>query len=101
MNTKLVAALHTKRASQGGHGGQSRGCRASAGAGATTPTRGTPTGTTAAIRTYKQDLEPPIHYCLTCVPGCRHNSAKCPAPATSHVYTSTKRDMQGEAEAKK
>ena len=101
VKTKLVAALQTQRASRGGHGGKSRGHGRGRGASATTPTLGPPTGAGAATRTEKQDLEPPIHYCWTCVPGFRHNSAKCPAPATGHVYTATKRDMQGGAEAQK
>ena len=105
VNTKLVAELQNQRASRDGNGGRSRGlgCRASAGAGAgaTTPTHGPPTGAGTATRTKKQDPEPPIHYCWTCVPGCRHNSVKCPAPAAGHVYISTKRDMQVRSEAQK
>ena len=61
----------------------------------------TPTGAVLATRTDNQDLEPPIHYCWTCGPGCRHDIGKCPAPATGHVYTANKRDMQGGAEAQK
>ena len=80
VNTKLVAALQTQRASRVGNGGQSwgrgRGASAGAGAGATTPTHVPPTGVGTSTRTEKQDLEPPIHYCWTCVPECRHNSAK-------------------------
>ena len=111
VNTKLVAALQTQRASQGGNGKQSRrrgrgrrasaGAGAGAGAGATTPTHGPPTGVGATTRTDKQDLEPPIHYCWACGPGFRHNSAKCSTLETGHVYMATKRDMQGGAEAQK
>ena len=103
VNTKLVAALQTQQASRGGNGGriQGRGRRSSAGTGATIPTHGPPTGAGTSTKTEKQDLEPPIHYCWTCGPGCMDNSAKCPAPATGHVYTTTKRDIQGGAEAQK
>ena len=94
VNAKLVTALQPQRASRGGRGGRSR--RRGRGSGATTPT-----GAVSAIKTNDQDLEPPIHYCWTCVPGYRDNSAKCPAPATGHVYTATKRDMQGGEEATK
>ena len=94
VNTRLVTALHPQRASRGGRGGQSRG--RGRGAGTTTPT-----GAVSASRTDNQDLEPPIHYCWMYGPGCRHNSAKCPAPATGHVYMATKGDMQGGAESKK
>ena len=59
----------------------------------TTPTLGPPTGTRAATMTNKQDLEPPIYYCWTWGPGCKHNSAKSPASVTGHVYTAAKRDM--------
>ena len=97
VNTKLVAALQPQQSSQGGRGGQSRGRRD----GATTPTLGPPTSAVLTTRTNNQDLEPPIHYCWTCGPGCRHNSAKCPAYATVHIYTATKWDMQGGAEAQK
>ena len=99
VNTKLVAALQNQQASRGGNGGRSR--RRGSGAGATTPTHGPPTGAGTATRTKKKDLEPPIHYCWTCGPGYRHNGAKCSAPATGHVYTATKQDMQGGAESQK
>ena len=65
VNTKLVAALKNQQASWDGNGGQSRGRRRGASAGATTPTHGPPTGAGTATRTKKQDLEPPIHYCWT------------------------------------
>ena len=94
VNTKLVTSLQTQRAIQGGCGG--RGRRLGRGTGTATHT-----GTVLATGTDDQDLEPPIHYCWTCGPGCRHNSAKCPAPATGHVYMATNQDMQGGAEAKK
>ena len=103
VNAKLVTALHPQRASWGGCGGQSRGRGRGRGRGASTtaPTIVPPTGAVLATRTNNQDLEPPIHYCWTCGPGCRQNSAKCPAPATGHVYTATKQDMQGGAESHK
>ena len=93
VNTKLVTALQPQRASWSDRVGQSRGRGAGAGACATKPTHVPPTGKISATRTDNQDLEPPIYYCWTCGPGCRHNSAKCPAPSTGHVYTATKRDM--------
>ena len=105
MNTKLVAALQTQQAIQVGKRERSRGRRrgesANAGARPTTPTNGPPTGAGTATRTNKQDLDPPIHYYWTYVPGCRHNSAKFPAPATGHIYTATNRDIQGRAEVQK
>ena len=94
VNANLVTALQPQRASRGGRGGRGRGRRR--GAGTTTYT-----GAVSATRTNNQDLEPPTHYCWTCVPGCRHTSSKCPAPATGHVKTATKRDIQGGAEATK
>ena len=90
VNTKLATALQTQRASRGGHGGRVRGAGAPA-----------QTGAVAATRTKEQDLDPPIHYCWKFGHGCRHNSAKCPAPETGHIYTATKTDMQGGAEATK
>ena len=90
VNAKLVTALQTKSTSQGGRGGRGRGRGRGAGAPAQT-------GAAAATGAKEEDLEPPIHYCWTCGPGCRHNSAKCPAPLTGHIYTATKRDMQGRA----
>ena len=51
--------------------------------------------------TNDHDLELPIYYCWICGPRCRHNSAKCLAPATVHVYTATKWYMQGGMEATK
>ena len=103
VNTKLVAALQPQQASGGGRGGRirGRGRRAGAGTGAPTPTLGPSTGAVSATRNDNQDLEPPIHYCWTCSLGCRQNSAICPAPATGHVYTATKRDMQGGVETKR
>ena len=94
VNANLVTSLQPQRASRGGRGGRSRG--RGRGSGTTTPN-----GAVSATRTNDQDLEPPIHYCCTCGPGCRHNSTKCPAPATGHVYTDTKGDMQGGVEATK
>ena len=94
VNAKLVTSLQPQHASQGGRGGPGRG--RGRGAGTTTQT-----GAVLDTRTNDQYLESPIHYCWMCGPGCRHNSAKCPAPATGHVYTATKQDMQGRAEAKK
>ena len=90
MNAKLVTALQTKCASQGGCGGRSRG------RGAGSPAQ---TGDVAATGAKDQYLEPPIHYFWTCGPGCRHNSAKCPDPSTGHIYAATKRDMQDRSEA--
>ena len=105
VNTKLVAALKTQQSSRGGNVGRSwgrgRGASAVAGASSTTPTHGPPTGAGTATRTEKQDLEPPIHYCWTCVPGCRQNSAKCHSPTNVHIYMATRQDMQGGAEAQK
>ena len=92
VNAKLVTALHIKRDSQGGRGGRDRG----RGRGAGDPAQ---IGAVATTGDEEQDPEPPIHYCWTCGTGCRHNSAKCPAPSTGHIYTATKRDMQGGAEA--
>ena len=86
VNTKLVTDLQPRRASRGGHGGQSRG----RGRGAGTKTL---TGAVLDTRTNNQDLELTIHYCWTCGPRCIHNSAKCPGPTTGLVYTSTKQDM--------
>ena len=107
VNAKLVAALQPQKASRGSHGGQTRGRGhgrgrgAGAGVGATTPTMVPRTSAVFFTRTDNQDLEPPIHYCWTFGPRCRRNSAKCPAPATGHIYAATKRDIQGGAEAQK
>ena len=123
VNAKLVAALQPQRAIRGGRGersrrrgrecgrgrgrgrergrGRGRGRGASTGAGATTPTIVPTTSAGSATRTDNQYLEPPLHYCWKCGPRCRHNSAKCPAPTTGHIYTATKRGMQGRAEAQK
>ena len=92
VNAKLFTALQHHRAGRVSRGGQGRG----RGAGTTTQN-----GAVLATSTDDQDLEPPIHYCWTCSSGYRHNSAKCPVPATGHIYTATKQDMQGGAEAKK
>ena len=83
VNANIVAALQPQRAIRGGCGGRirGRGC----GASNTTPTIMTPTGAISATRTDNQDPQPPIHYCWTCGPGCRHNSANCPGPMTGHV----------------
>ena len=89
VNTNLVTALQMQRAIRSGHRGRVRGRRTGAQA---------QTGAVAATRSEEQDLEPPIHSCWTCGPGYRHNSAKCPVPSTGHIYTATKRDMQGGAE---
>ena len=94
LNTKLATALQPHRASQGIRGERSHG-------GGYRASTTTSTGAVLATRTNNQDLEPSIHYYWMCVPRCRHNSAKCPAPATGHVYTSTKQDMQGGTEATK
>ena len=96
VNAKLVTSLQPQRARRGGCGGQGRGRGRGRGDGATTQT-----GAVFATRIEDQHLDPPIHYCRKSGPGCRHNSAKCPAPATGHIYTATKRDMQGGAEATK
>ena len=92
MNVKLVTDLQKKRASQGGSGGCGRGHRRGAGAPAQTVA-------VAATGAKEQDLEPPIYYCWTYGPGFRHNSAKCPTPSNRHIYTATRSDMQGGAEA--
>ena len=92
VNANIVTALQTQRASQG----EREGCGRGRGSGTGSPAQ---TSAVAATRSEEQDLEPLIHYCWTCSPGCRHNSSKCPAPSTGHIYTVTKRDMQGEAEA--
>ena len=107
VNAKLVIALQEKRARRGGR----RGCnRTSRGLGSGTGERaGTGIGAGALVRTGagaptmddEKYLDPPIHYCWTCGPGCRHTSTKCPAPATGHLYTATKRNMQGRAETTK
>ena len=94
VNAKLVTALLPQRSIRGGRGGRGRG----RGRGVGTTTK---TGAVLTTRTDDQDLGPPIHYYWTCGLGFRHNSAKFPAPATGHIYTSAKRDMQGRAEATK
>ena len=94
VNAKLVTDLQPQRASRGGRGGRGHG--RGLGSGTTTQT-----GAVSATRTNNQYLEPPIHYCWTYGPRCRHNSAKCPTQATGHIYTANKRDMQGGAEATK
>ena len=94
VNSKLVTSLHTQCASRGGRGRRGRGHRAGAGDPAQTRV-------VVASRAKEQYLDPPIRYCWTCGPRCRHNSAKCPALETVHIYTATKRDMQGGAEATK
>ena len=94
VNAKLVTALQRKRVSQGGRGGRDRG--RGHGRETSAPAQ---TGAVAATRFEEQDPEPLIHYCWKCSPGCRHNIAKCSAPSTGHIYTATKRDMQGGAEA--
>ena len=105
VNVKLIVALQSNRASQGGCGGHDRtSCGREAGAGSRTgkgagaPAR---TGAGAPSMSEEKYLEPPIQYFWTCVPRCRHNSAKCPAPSTGHVYTATKRNMQVGEEAYK
>ena len=98
VNAKLVTALQKQRASQGGRRGRGCGRGRRRGRRAGAPAQ---TGAVAATRDEENDLEPPIHYCWTCSPGCRHNSAKCPAPSTFHIYTATKRYMQGGVEATK
>ena len=94
LNVKLVTVLQTQRIILGGRGGHVRGREHGAGAPAQT-------GAVAATMAKEQDLEPLIHYCWTCGPRCSHNSANCPTPSTSHIYTATKRDIQGGAEPKK
>ena len=94
VKAKLVTDLQPQRASRGGRGGRGHG--RGLGSGTTTQT-----GAVSATRTNNQYLEPPIHYCWTYGPRCRHNSAKCPVPATGHIYTATKQDMQGGAEETK
>ena len=107
VNTKLVVNLQTNRASQGGHRGRGRiirrrgsrtGSTSSTGTGSSAPEI---TNAGAPNMAEEKYLEPLIYYCWTCGPGCRHNSAKCPAPETGHIYKSTKRNMQGRAEATK
>ena len=107
VKAKLVVALPKNRASRGGCGesnrtNRGRGSRSGLGAGTGTGS-GSParTGAGAPSTAKEKDLEPPIHYCWTCGPGCRHNSAKCPALSAGHIYTATKRNMQGGAEATK
>ena len=93
---KLFVSLQAKRASRGSRGGRNkttRRWRSGSGTGAracsTERTRaGAPTLAEASV-----DLKPLIHYCWTCGPGCRHNSANCPKPAAGHIYMATKRDM--------
>ena len=115
VNAKLVIALQKDLASRSGRGernitsrgiGAGAGSRARAcpGAGSGTGTRtGAPerTGASAPTMDESKELEPPIHYCWTCGPGCRHNSDKCPSPAAGNIYTDTKRNMQGGEEATK
>ena len=105
VNVKLVVVFQTNRTSRGGHGARDRtGCGhiSGAGAGASTGTGASTlarTGASAPSMAKEKDMEPPIRYCWTCGPGCRHNSAKCPVPSTGH--TATNRNIQGWAEATK
>ena len=99
--TDTVARLaletnHSSRSSRGGRGRNNRG--QGKGNGAVAPAR---TGAGAPTMAEENDLETPIHYCWTCGPGFRHNSAKCPAPSTGHIYMATKRNMQWGEEATK
>ena len=105
VNAKLVIALQKNRDSQCGQRGRDRtnhekgsgsGVGSGTGTGAGSPER---TGASAPTMAEKKDLEPPIHYCWTCGPGCRHNSAKCPVPAAGNIYTTTKRNIQRGAES--
>ena len=107
VNTKLVVSLQTNRARRGSCGGRDRtrrgqeaGARSGSGKGNGS---GAPsiTGTSAPTMAEEKDLKPPINYCWTCGLVCRHNSAKCTNPATSDIYTATKRNMQVGAEATK
>ena len=101
VNKNFVVALQKKRAIHMSHGGRNTsdlGCRSGSGsrsgarygAGNGSPT---PTGMVGVL-----ELDPPTHYCWTCGPGCRHNSAKFLKPVAGNIYTSTKRYMQGGAE---
>ena len=103
VNVKLIVTLQKKRAIRGGHGGRDRTSRGQgSGSGYGTGTRVSAparTGASAPTMAEGKDLDPPIHYCWTCGPGCRHNSAKCPVLAAGHIYTFTKRNMQGGVEA--
>ena len=105
VNVKLVVAFQTNRTSRGGHRGRNRttrGRRDGTGAGAGTGTRsGSParTGVSAPTMDEAKDLDPPIHNCWTCSPGCRQNSSKCPVPAAGHIYMDTNRNIKGGAEA--
>ena len=81
MNKKLVVSLHTKRASHSIRRWRDRSsCVRKAG-----------TGPPSIVETAGGvNLDPPNHYCWTCGPGCRHNSAKFPKLAADHIYTTTK-----------
>ena len=104
VNKKLVSVLQASRISHGSRVGRDkttrrREARAGVGArsGATTRTgTGPPTLTETAVGV---DLDPLIHYCWTCGPGCRHNSSKCIKLAVGNINSATKRDIQGGTEA--
>ena len=104
VNKKISVTLQAQRAIwgiRGGHNRTTRGRGAGSGAGAATGAGSCAIARTGAVvptLAEAKDLEPPIHYCWICGPGCRHNSAKYTNPAASHIYTATKRDMQGGAE---
>ena len=96
VNAKLVVTPQTNRAIRGGGGRRNRtihgrgdgdGEGAGTGNGAGAPAR---TGASAPTMALLLDVR---H-------GCRHNSAKCPVSAASHIYMYTKRNMQGGAEEK-
>ena len=108
VNKKLIVALQVKCASRGSHKGRNRDARGWA-SGAVVGA-GSIYGAASAARTgagYPTlvdtkggvDPEPPIHYYWTWGPGCRHTSVKCPKPEASHIYTVTKRDIQGGVES--
>ena len=101
VNTNFIVALQTNRVRRSGRGRRDRTTRgggSGSGEGAGTGTGSGAqerTGASAPTITEERDLEPPIHYCWTCGPGCRHNSAKCPVTAAGHIYKDTKRNMKG------
>ena len=97
VNENLVLALQANRASQGrlwrARQNQPKmriQNRSRTGTGAGSPAI---IGTGALNMADEKNLEPPIHYCWMYDTGCRHNSSKCPDPATVQIYTSTKRNM--------
>ena len=109
VNENIAVALQAKLAIRGIQGRRNKttcgwGARSGAVAGVGSGT-GTGSGdaaiagASAPTMVDSKELEPTKHYCCTCGPIFSHNSAKCPSPASSCIYTATKMYIQGGVEA--